>query len=140
MGHDGDSTGASWDERIQWILDRYEDGSRRAMGRKVGLSGQAISAWARGETKPSGEGLAAIIRTYPELRARWLLTGNGAPRIAAVGREAPAGADGDGGYGGEAGSDPAREHGAVVERAYEAGRRDAVMEMMKMLGELTSVP
>jgi len=146
MAADAEHTGAAWDERIQWILDQYEDGSRRAMGRKVGLSGQAISAWARGETKPSGEGLAAIIRTYPELRARWLLTGHGSPRIAAAdparlvgnGRrdhERPTGGgdgDGDGG--------PEVEHSAALERAYEAGRRDAVMEMMKMLGEISAIP
>ncbi len=143
MGQDGESTTVTWDERIQWILDEYEDGSRRAMGRKVGLSGQAISAWARGETKPSGEGLAAIIQTYPELRARWLLTGNGAPRISAVGPGGLAdGTDGDAGRGDGvgAGPNPGSERSAALERAYEAGRRDAVMEMMKMLGELTSIP
>lgn len=145
MVSDSERTGAAWEERIQWILERYEDGSRRAMGRKVGLSGQAISAWARGETKPSGEGLAAIIRTYPEIRARWLLTGNGAPRIAAAdpARLVEAGAlAGERGreFGGDGGADPEREGSAALERAYEAGRRDAVMEMMKMLGEISSIP
>ena len=147
MAADAEHTGAAWDERIQWILDQYEDGSRRAMGRKVGLSGQAISAWARGETKPSGEGLAAIIQTYPELRARWLLTGHGSPRIAAadparlVGNGArddertTSRGDGEGGDG-----NPGVERSAALERAYEAGRRDAVMEMMKMLGEISSIP
>lgn len=145
MESDSERTGAAWEERIQWILERYEDGSRRAMGRKVGLSGQAISAWARGETKPSGEGLAAIIRTYPEIRARWLLTGNGAPRIAAadparlVETGAVAGERGSG-TGGDGGAAPEREGSAALERAYEAGRRDAVMEMMKMLGEITTIP
>lgn len=145
MEHDSEHAGAAWEERIQWILDRYEDGSRRAMGRKVGLSGQAISAWARGETKPSGEGLAAIIRTYPEIRARWLLTGNGAPRIAAAdpARLVESGAlarhrDVEGS--GDGGADPERKGSAALERAYEAGRRDAVMEMMKMLGEITTIP
>ncbi|MDP2496526.1 MAG: hypothetical protein Q8W44_00905 [Candidatus Palauibacterales bacterium] len=145
MGSDSERTGAAWEERIQWILERYEDGSRRAMGRKVGLSGQAISAWARGETKPSGEGLAAIIRTYPEIRARWLLTGNGAPRIAAAdpARLVETGALSEGrgsAAGGDGGADPEREGSAALERAYEAGRRDAVMEMMKMLGEITNIP
>mgnify|MGYP006281938047 CR=1 FL=1 len=143
MDGDAERTGAAWRERIQWILDQYEDGSRRAMGRKVGLSGQAISAWARGETKPSGEGLAAIIQTYPELRARWLLTGHGAPRIAAAdparlvaaGGRDQAGTSEDGAGDADAGT----ERSAALERAYEAGRRDAVMEMMKMLGEITSV-
>ncbi len=141
MGRESERTGAAWEERIQWILDRYEDGSRRAMGRKVGLSGQAISAWARGDTKPSGEGLAAIIRTYPEIRARWLLTGRGAPRIATID---PAGLVESGALahrrdGEDGDADPEREGSATLERAYEAGRRDAVMEMMEMLGEITAI-
>lgn len=145
MGRDAEPAGAAWEERIQWLLDEYEDGSRRAMGRKVGLSGQAISAWARGETKPSGEGLAAIIETYPEIRARWLLTGQGAPRTAATDPAVLAEAggrrgDGDGEASGSRGSDRELEGSAVLERAYEAGRRDAVMEMMRMLGEVTSIP
>ena len=145
MESDAERTGAAWEERIQWILERYEDGSRRAMGRKVGLSGQAISAWARGETKPSGEGLAAIVRTYPEIRARWLLTGNGAPRIAAAdpARLVESGAlsrQRDSEVAGDGGPDPEREGSAALERAYEAGRRDALMEMMEMLGEITSIP
>lgn len=133
MAASSEGTATAWEERIRWILERYEDGSRRAMGREVGLSGQAISAWARGETKPSGEGLAAIIQTYPDIRARWLLTGKGAPRIAARGSDPE-------------GERPAedRESSAVddrleFERAYEAGRRDAVVEMMRMLGELTPI-
>jgi len=143
MDGDAERTGAAWKERIQWILDQYEDGSRRAMGRKVGLSGQAISAWARGETKPSGEGLAAIIQTYPELRARWLLTGHGAPRIAAAdpARLVAAGSRDETVTSEDGAGDAAAgtERSAALERAYEAGRRDAVMEMMKMLGEITSV-
>lgn len=134
------SGGAAWEERIQWILDEYEGGSRRAMGRKVGLSGQAISAWARGETRPSGEGLAAIIRTYPQVRARWLLTGRGSPRIA----PGPSPASGDGRERGEGASSDgeasANGSAAAVERAYEAGRRDALMEMMQMLTEIGAFP
>lgn len=118
--------GLDWAERVEWILEHYEDGSRRAMGRKVGLSGQAVSAWARGETRPSGEGLAAIIRSYPELRARWLLTGRGAPTVTA------AGADGESPP--LAAGDP--EEGRGMERAYEAGRRDAIVEMLEILTEL----
>lgn len=148
MAADAEHMGAAWDERIQWILDQYEDGSRRAMGRKVGLSGQAISAWARGETKPSGEGLAAIIQTYPELRARWLLTGHGSPRIAAadparlvgVGGRDDERTTGDGAGDGDGNGARGVERSAALERAYEAGRRDAVMEMMKMLGEISSIP
>lgn len=139
MGREGERTGADWDERIRWILEEYEGGSRRAMGRKVGLSGQAISAWARGETRPSGEGLAAIIDTYPDVRARWLLTGQGSPRIAVASGES---GDGDRAVRVSPAAEPegpAEDGNAALEKAYEAGRRDAVMEMMQMLTEVTSV-
>lgn len=135
MESTSDRTATSWEDRIRWILERYEGGSRRAMGRKVGLSGQAISAWARGETKPSGEGLAAIIRTYPEIRARWLLTGNGSPQIAARRGEEDEASDSRSADG----EDLSIEGRPEFERAYEAGRRDAVVEMMRMLGELTPI-
>lgn len=59
MGGDGEPTGAVREERIRWLLEEYEEGSRRAMERKVGLSGQTISARARGETKP-GAGTASL--------------------------------------------------------------------------------
>ena len=79
--------------------------------------------------QPAGDG------AYPEIRARWLLTGNGAPRIAAVdpARLVETGAlsqERGSGVGGDGGADPEREGSAALERAYEAGRRDAVMEMM----------
>lgn len=134
MGIDEDRSRTSWSDRILWILDRYEDGSRRAMGRKLGLSGQAVSSWARAETRPSGEGLAAIIRSYPEIRARWLLTGSGKPRIASNG----------GSNGGEPGNGSAATEGepeddgrrAALRQAYRAGRRDAVAEMIGKLEEM----
>jgi len=132
IDEDGNGTGTSWSDRILWILDRYEDGSRRAMGRKLGLSGQAVSSWARAETRPSGEGLAAIIRSYPDIRARWLLTGRGQPRVAPNGawKNAASAPEADGASGA---SRPA------LEQAYDAGRRDAVAEMISMLGEISPV-
>lgn len=132
IDEDGNGTGTSWSDRILWILDRYEDGSRRAMGRKLGLSGQAVSSWARAETRPSGEGLAAIIRSYPDIRARWLLTGRGQPRVAPNG-EWKNGAPASGNDGANGASRPA------LEQAYDAGRRDAVAEMISMLGEISPV-
>lgn len=82
----------SWKERIRWIAERFEGGSLRALGRRIGVTGQAVSAWARGDTRPSCDALAAIATAYPELSARWLLTGEGAP---ALGRlfESPPDAD-----------------------------------------------
>lgn len=72
-----------WSERIRWVAERYEDGSCRALGREIGLSGQAVSAWVRDDAVPSGEALAAIALAYPELRPRWLLTGQGRPTVPA---------------------------------------------------------
>lgn len=117
-----------WAERIQWLADRYEGGSRRALGRKIGLSGQAVSAWVRGESVPSGNALEAIVAAYPELRPRWLLTGRGRPTVPAASERSPP-------------EDEIRPSGwsPVVEEvdharsAYEAGRRDAVLEMRQML-------
>lgn len=129
-----------WSERIRWILEEYEGGSRRALGRKIDLSGQAVSAWARGDTRPSGPGLAALLEAYPELNARWLLTGEGPPRRSqrpAAWEQSLADAEfrsgrGDGGEGGADGDDgPAP---LDVARAYRRGWLDAVRRMRSRLG------
>lgn len=69
----------SWESRICEILQRFENGNRSAMGRRIGVTRQAVSSWARGETAPSGEALARMLQSYPKLDARWLLTGEGEP-------------------------------------------------------------
>ena len=125
-----------WDDRIRWVAERFEDGSRRALGRKIGLTGQAVSAWVRGDSVPSGEALAAIALAYPELRPRWLLTGQGRPTVS-TGDRRP-----DGGNGRTSG-DGASVPVDVIRRpasAYERGRRDAVLEMRKMLARHSSRP
>lgn len=68
-----------WPDRIRWIAHRFEDGNLRALGRRIGVTGQAVSAWTRGEAKPSGEALATLARSYPDLSCWWLLTGEGEP-------------------------------------------------------------
>lgn len=123
-----------WSERIRWILDEYEGGSRRALGRKIDLSGQAVSAWARGDTRPSGPGLAALLEAYPELNARWLLTGEGPPRRSqrpAAWENALADAEfrSSRGNGGDDGPAP-----LDVARAYRRGWLDAVRRMKSRLG------
>lgn len=70
---------ADWPERIRWIAQRYEDGNLRALGRQIGVTGQAVSAWTRGEAKPSGEVLGTLARCYPSVSCHWLLTGEGPP-------------------------------------------------------------
>lgn len=140
MNRDGTSSGLSWADRIQWIVDHYEDGNRRGLGRRVGVTGQAVSAWARGETKPSGEGLAALVEAYPDLRARWLLTGKGAPRIAAEGGGAGLRPRVDGRPSLVLDADrDGQDDTALVERVYETGRRDAVEEMIAMLRQTAPV-
>lgn len=81
-----DETG--WPQRIRWIARRFEDGNLRALGRRIGVTGQAVSAWTRGEAKPSGEALATLARRYPDLSCCWLLTGEGAPLEDAAGSDA----------------------------------------------------
>lgn len=73
----------SWQERVLWILAEYEDGNRGAMARTLGLTRQAVSAWTRGASIPSAEALASMLRAYPDLNPRWLLTGESEPRQAA---------------------------------------------------------
>lgn len=68
-----------WPQRISWIARRFEGGNLRALGRRIGVTGQAVSAWTRGEAKPSGEALSTLARRYPDLCCHWLLTGEGAP-------------------------------------------------------------
>lgn len=68
-----------WPQRIRWIAGRFEDGNLRALGRRIGVTGQAVSAWTRGEATPSGEALATLARRYPRLSCSWLLTGEGNP-------------------------------------------------------------
>lgn len=130
--------GVDWSERIRWILEEYEGGSRRALGRKIDLSGQAVSAWARGDTRPSGPGLAALLEAYPELNARWLLTGEGPPRRSqrpAAWERALAEAEfrasrGDGGEeDGDGGPAP-----LDVARAYRRGWLDAVRRIRTRMG------
>lgn len=73
----------SWQDRVLWILSEYEDGNRGSMARTLGLTRQAVSAWTRGASVPSAEALASMLRAYPDLNPRWLLTGESEPRQAA---------------------------------------------------------
>ncbi|HKK09131.1 MAG TPA: helix-turn-helix transcriptional regulator [Gemmatimonadota bacterium] len=75
---------STWQDRIQWIATTFEEGNLRALGRRIGVTGQAVSAWTRGEARPAGEALSALARTYPKLDCRWLLTGRGEPLVDGV--------------------------------------------------------
>lgn len=109
------------------------------MGRRLGVSGQAISAWTRGETKPSSDSLAAIARTYPDLRTEWLLLGQGPPRAASPG----AGLDrAEGSPGARSPRSTARQgpglqdEPASSDERYLAGWRDALSRLRSLLGQL----
>lgn len=136
-------SGSTFAERIAWIVERYEDGSCRAMGRRLGVSGQAISAWTRGETKPSSESLAAIARTYPELRTEWLLLGEGPPRSRPRPPERGSGGEGSGGEPRRSGQDsgPAGpDEPASADARYVAGWSDAVARLRDLLARLEPEP
>ena len=111
------------------------------MGRKIDLSGQAVSAWARGDTRPSGAGLAALMDAYPELNARWLLTGEGPPRRSqrpAAWERALANAEFEAsrrdGAGASNGGAPGEQAALDVARAYRRGWLDAARLMRSRLG------
>jgi hypothetical protein len=78
--------GDTWPERIRWLVGRYGEGSGRGLARKLGISGESVNAWLRGDYAPGAEQIAAIIRKYPELNPVWLLTGEPP-------RERPGGSD-----------------------------------------------
>lgn len=80
---------STWPDRIEWIASNFEDGNLRALGRRIGVTGQAVSAWTRGEARPASEALSALARTYPDLDCRWLLTGRGEPLVDGRARSGP---------------------------------------------------
>lgn len=69
----------TWPERISWIAGHFEDGNLRSLGRRIGVTGQAVSAWTRAEASPSSAALSALAVEYPTLNCYWLLTGEGDP-------------------------------------------------------------
>lgn len=69
----------SWPHRIRWIASHFEGGSLRALGLRIGVTRQAVSAWTRGEARPASQALSALAEAYPRLDCRWLLTGKGDP-------------------------------------------------------------
>lgn len=66
-----------WGARIRWIVDRYAGGNQSEAGRRIGISQQSISRLYRGTRIPSAPTLASICEAWPEVSARWLLTGEG---------------------------------------------------------------
>jgi transcriptional regulator with XRE-family HTH domain len=51
--------------------------TQQEVGDMVGLTKQGVSSFTRGKTNPPLDVLEKILLKYPELNARWLLTGEG---------------------------------------------------------------
>ena len=62
-------------ERIHKILD-YSGLSERAFGMKCNINIQNVYEWRKGR-HPNFEMLVAILNTFPELSAEWLMRGKG---------------------------------------------------------------
>ncbi|MBT9395324.1 hypothetical protein KLP40_19310 [Hymenobacter sp. NST-14] len=65
-------------QRIQHLIDNLEKGSQAAFARKIGVrTGTIGDILGKRQSKPGYEILAKIVAAYPELRADWLLGGDG---------------------------------------------------------------
>lgn len=67
----------NWSRRVLWLTHRYAEGNQSEFARRIGLTPQSVNDLVRGRYEPSTSTLAAICREWPEVNARWLLTGSG---------------------------------------------------------------
>ena len=65
-------------ERIQYIIDSYEDGNAASFAKRIGTSPSSVSKLRKG-LFGIGAFAEKIARAYPRLNCRWLLTGEGTP-------------------------------------------------------------
>ena len=65
-------------ERIQFIIDSYEDGNAASFAKRIGTSPSSVSKLRKGVFN-IGAFAEKIARAYPNLNCRWLLTGEGQP-------------------------------------------------------------
>jgi hypothetical protein len=54
--------------------------THRQVSRDLEINDQQFNNWLN-NTKPSVDGLTKIINYFPEMNARWLMTGNGSPKL-----------------------------------------------------------
>jgi len=54
--------------------------THRQVSRDLEINDQQFNNWLN-NTKPSVDGLTKIINYFPEMNARWLMTGNGNPKL-----------------------------------------------------------
>jgi hypothetical protein len=65
-------------QRIQHLIDNLEKGSQAAFARKIDVrTGTVGDIIGKRQSKPGYEILAKIVASYPELRADWLIAGEG---------------------------------------------------------------
>lgn len=67
---------ASISERLTALVQATA-GTQKAFAAKTGLLQSAISSYATGRSAPGSEALAAVIKAFPNVNVRWLLTGEG---------------------------------------------------------------
>ena len=65
-------------ERINYIIEHFEDGNAADFARKIGKSAPSVSKLRRGQYSFMSYA-DEIARAYPSLNCRWLLTGIGDP-------------------------------------------------------------
>ncbi|MBX0293146.1 hypothetical protein K3G63_22060 [Hymenobacter sp. HSC-4F20] len=65
-------------QRIQHLIDNLEKGSQASFARKIDVrTGTVGDILGKRQSKPGYDVLSKIVSSYPELRAEWLLTGDG---------------------------------------------------------------
>ena len=68
---------STWGERLQWIVDKHEEGIVAGMARKVGKTGTQVSNYLANANVPSADVLQLIVAKYPNVNPEWLITGKG---------------------------------------------------------------
>lgn len=87
-----DSKGNDIVARIRTIIDRYEEGNVSAAARRLGVSQRGLAKCYKGgkggTRDPRVSLVAAIVRTYPRVDVRWLITGRAETSSGAVDAQA----------------------------------------------------
>lgn len=65
-------------DRIQLIIDRFEGGQKTRFAQRIGTSKSSVTKLTDGSFRIASFA-ERIVRAYPEINARWLLTGEGDP-------------------------------------------------------------
>ena len=68
--------GISVNDRIKLIFNNLKE-KQQSFAKKVGVSQSFLSKVLRGECKAPTDMLNGILKTYPNINARWLITGEG---------------------------------------------------------------